>query len=139
MRPLNFFDCAPRCTGDGFCLTRYLMASDLSNTLVIIPREGMGHGLADLQIRLLKTWLKLLMENNLRPTIAFYTEGVKLLIEGSPVLEELQLLESRGLRLIACKTCLDHWNLASLLRAGIVGGMGDIQAAQVLADKVITL
>lgn len=115
------------------------MSADISNTLVVITREGMGHGPADLQIRLLKTWLKLLVENGLKPTLAFYTEGVKLLVEGSPVLDELIALEQRGVRLIACKTCLDYWNLGGQLRAGIVGGMGDIQAAQVLAAKVLML
>lgn len=115
------------------------MPADFTNTLVVITREGMGHGPADLQLRLLKTWLKLLVENELKPTLAFYSEAVKLLIEGSPVIEELITLEQRGVRLIACKTCLDYWNLGGQIRAGIVGGMGDIQAAQVLAAKVLTL
>lgn len=115
------------------------MPADFSNTLIVIAREGMGSGPEELQTRLLKTWLRLLLENGFKPTLAFYTEGVKLLVEGSPVLEELHALEERGVRLIACKTCLDHWNLAGQLKAGIIGGMGDIQAAQVLAEKVVTL
>lgn len=115
------------------------MPADFSNTLVVVSREGMGHGPADLQLRLFKTWLRLLVENGLKPTLAFYTEGVKLLVEGSPVLEELRALEEQGVRLIACKTCLDYWNLAGQLQVGIVGGMGDIQAAQVLAEKVVML
>ena len=121
------------------CVPTIHMPADFSNTLVVITHEGMGDGPADLRIRLLKTWLRLLVENGFKPTLAFYTEGVKLLIEGSPVLEELQTLESRGVRLIACKTCLDYWDLSAQLRLGIVGGMGDIQAAQVLAEKVVML
>jgi len=41
--------------------------------------------------------------------------------------------------LIICKTCLDYYGLVDKVRVGIVGGMGDIIAAQALANKVITL
>ena len=44
--------------------------------------------------------------------ICFYTSGVKMVVEGSPVLDVLQSLESRGVRLIICKTCLDYYGLA---------------------------
>ena len=71
--------------------------------------------------------------------ICFYTSGVKMVVEGSPVLDALQLLEARGVRLIICKTCLDHYGLTERVRVGIFGGMGDIIAAQWLAGKVITL
>jgi len=55
------------------------------------------------------------------------------------VLDILQSMETQGVRLIICKTCLDHYGLLDKVRVGIVGGMGDIVAAQWLADKVITL
>jgi hypothetical protein len=42
--------------------------------------------------------------------ICFYTEGVKLVVEGSPVVEELKALQARG-RLIVCQTCLNYFNL----------------------------
>ena len=71
--------------------------------------------------------------------ICFYTSGVKMVVEGSPVLDLLKSLETRGVRLIVCKTCLDHYGLLEKVRVGIIGGMGDIIAAQWLADKVITL
>jgi hypothetical protein len=100
----------------------------------------MGVGDPGLQHSLLRKYLLLLQENGALPgAICFYTSGVKMVVEGSPVLDILQTLESRGVRLIVCKTCLDHSGLLEKVRVGIVGGMPDIIAAQLLAGKVITL
>jgi hypothetical protein len=48
-------------------------------------------------------------------------------------------LEQKGVRLIACSTCLESYGLANQLKVGIAGSMADILEAQALADKVITL
>jgi DsrE/DsrF-like family len=112
---------------------------DLTGAVLIVSREGMGSGPPDLQSRLLSTYLCLLLENKwTQLSICFYTEGVKLLVEGSPVLEPLRELEAAGCRLVACKTCLDYFSLPQIA-VGIVGGMGDIQAAMAMAAKVISL
>jgi [protein-PII] uridylyltransferase len=47
------------------------------------------------------------------------------------VLELLQRLENKGVRLIACMTCLNFYNLKDKIKVGIVGGMGDILEAQI--------
>ncbi len=41
--------------------------------------------------------------------------------------------------LIICSTCLDYFGLMQKIKVGIVGGMGDILAAQMNAEKVITI
>ena len=105
-----------------------------------ITSNGMGDADQELRHKLIKTYLTLLNENNYLPSvIAFYTEGVKLLVSGSPVLEELKALEEKGVRLIACGTCLNHYRLAGDLLVGLQGGMTDIIEAQWRAEKVITL
>jgi intracellular sulfur oxidation DsrE/DsrF family protein len=71
--------------------------------------------------------------------ICFYTDGVKLVVEGSPVLEPLKSLEARGVHLIICSTCLSYFGLEDKVRVGVVGGMTDIIEAQWRAGKVITL
>ena len=113
---------------------------DLKGAVLIVSREGMGSGPLDLQRRLLSTYLCLLLENRWTPlAVCFYTDGVKLLTDGSPVLEPLRELEAAGVRLIACKTCLDYFSLTDKLRVGIIGGMGDIMTATAMATKVISL
>ena len=114
--------------------------NSLKSTLIQLIHDGMGDADADLQHTLMRKYLVLLQQNNSLPgAICFYTSGVKMVVEGSPVLDVLQALESQGVRLIVCKTCLDYYGLLEKVRVGIVGGMPDIIAAQMLADKVITL
>ncbi len=114
--------------------------SSFSDTTLLITRDGMGSADAALQHKLLDTYLRLLMEDDSLPAaICFYTDGVKLVVEGSPVLERLSQLEQRGVRLIICSTCLNYFGLTDKVRVGIIGGMPDILQAQVAAAKVITL
>jgi hypothetical protein len=110
------------------------------DTVILITRNGMGDADQVLQHRLIGTYLKLLDEHDILPgAICFYTEGVHLAVEGSPVLKTLQSLEKKGVRLILCSTCLNYFDLTEKVRVGIVGGMGDILEAQRLAAKVISL
>ena len=110
------------------------------SSVLVINHEGMGQADAGLQTRLIATYLKLLIENEYLPnSVCFYTNGVKLVIEGSPVLEELAALEQKGVRLIVCSTCLGYLGLSDKVKVGIVGGMTDILSAQAMAEKVITL
>ena len=110
------------------------------DTLVTITRAGMGHADPDLQVKLLDVWLKLTLENGTLPgAIACYTDGVRMACEGSPVIDDLKALESQGVHVILCKTCLDSFGLANDVAVGVVGGMGDILAAQVKATKVVAL
>jgi len=111
-----------------------------SDTVLLITRNGMGTADQILQHKLIDTYLKLLDEHNLLPgAICFYTEGVRLVVDGSPVLETLLSLEKKGVRLILCSTCLNYYSLLDKVRVGIVGGMGDILEAQQKAGKVISL
>lgn len=116
------------------------MSVPVSDTVILITRNGMGDGEPALQQKLIQTYLKLLDENSIHPAvICFYTEGVRLVVEGSPVLDTLKALESKGVRLVLCSTCLNYYNLADQVRVGIVGGMADILDAQIRAGKVITI
>jgi len=111
-----------------------------SETVILITRNGMGQADPELQLKLITTYLKLLDEHNLLPAaICFYTEGVKLAVTGSPVLESLHSLEAKGVRLILCSTCLNFYHLADQIQVGIPGGMTDIIEAQRRAGKVLSI
>ena len=111
-----------------------------SNTTILIPRKGMGHADPELQTKLIETYFKLIDEADSLPTVVcFYAEGVHLVATGSPVLESLKSLDSKGVRLIICNTCLDYYDLQDRVEVGIIGGMTDIIEAQRRAGKVITL
>jgi intracellular sulfur oxidation DsrE/DsrF family protein len=114
--------------------------SSLSNAIVLITKDGMGNADVPLQRKLLDTYLRLIIENNSLPAaICFYTDGVKLVVEGSQFLERLSLIEKKGVRLIICSTCLDFFDLSDKVRVGINGSMADILDLQIQASKVITI
>lgn len=111
-----------------------------SETVLLITRNGMGEAEPALQQKLIATYLKLLDENNTLPAaICFYTDGVHLVVTGSPVIDLLKSLEAKGVRLILYSTCLGYFNLTNKVQVGIVGGMTDILEVQCQAGKVISL
>lgn len=112
----------------------------MKNTVILVTNNGMGNADETLQLMLIGKYFELLLQSEDVPAaICFYTDGVKLVCDGSPVIESLHNLESKGVRLIVCTTCLNYFNLMEQVKAGIVGGMGDILEAQMKAEKVITL
>ena len=113
---------------------------DLSGTIILVTDDGMGKAEPELRHKLIRIYLTMLLDSGLLPgAICFYADGVKLVVEGSPVLGLLKQLEDKGVLLISCVTCINHYNLAEKVAVGVMGGMHDIVAAQWQAGKVITL
>jgi len=102
-----------------------------------------GMGVTDdvnLKITLAKKFLALIASADPLPAqICFYTDGVRLTVEGSPVLDELKALAAKGVELVICSTCVDTFGLRDKVRVGVVGGMPDIITALVQADNAVTL
>jgi sulfur relay (sulfurtransferase) complex TusBCD TusD component (DsrE family) len=110
------------------------------NTIVVFTRFGMGDGPAELQQILVKKYLSLTLESGDLPAqVLFYTNGVRLACTGSPVLDLLEVLQSHGVELVLCKTCLDFFGLSDQVEVGVVGGMGDILEAMQRAGKVLSV
>ena len=112
----------------------------MKDTIILVTNDGVGKADIALQHKLAAKYFELLLQNtDLTAAICFYTEGVKLTVTGSPVLEQLKALETIGVHLIICSTCLDYYNLSDQIQVGIIGGMSDIIEAQTKASKVITI
>jgi selenium metabolism protein YedF len=85
----------------------------------LIQSEGLGRGDEQLGSMLMANFLRLLGENQDKPSsLIFWNAGVRLLCEGSAVLNRLKLLEEQGVELLACATCLEHFELADKLAVG---------------------
>lgn len=116
------------------------LKTNSSSTVILLNNDGMGSAEEALRHKLLRVYLTMLQENGFYPgAICFYAGGVKMVIEGSPVLDLLRALEAKGVRLVICTTCLQYFGLTDKVAVGIVGGMNDIVLAQWMASKVITL
>ena len=113
----------------------------MKDSIILDTNNGMGKApTPQLQHILAAKYFELLLQNNELPAaICFYTDGVRLTVSGSPVLDQLKALETKGVRLIICSTCLDYFDIRDDVQVGIIGGMPDIIEAQTTASKVITI
>lgn len=113
------------------------------NIVVLVKQEGLGQtdaGDRQFGLDMLERFFHTLEGQPLKPrAICFYTNGVKVACEGSPLVPGLKMLEGIGVRLLLCKTCLDHFKLSDSLEVGQVGGMNDIAKLLLEADHVITV
>ncbi|MFC1893510.1 hypothetical protein ACFLYR_05720, partial [Chloroflexota bacterium] len=65
---------------------------------------------------LMASYLRLLGEREDKPkSIIFWNTGVNLVCEGSQVLKHIQKLESAGVEILACTTCLEYFDLIDKL------------------------
>jgi selenium metabolism protein YedF len=111
-----------------------------SSTVILVTRNGMGHAEPELARKLFNVYFDLLIAANRLPScVCFYAEGVKLAVEGSPVLEVLRALEEKGVKISVCSTCLNFYGLMDKLAAGKAGNMQGLVEAQWGAGKVITI
>jgi len=112
----------------------------MKDSVILVTNNGLGKANLELQHKLAIKYFGLLAQNNELPSaICFYTDGVNLTVTDSPVIEQLKVLEAKGVRIISCSTCLEYYGITDNLQVGIVGGMPDIIEAQTKASKVITI
>jgi len=84
--------------------------------IFLIQSEGLGRGDEQLGSILMITFLRLLDESQDKPSsMIFLNTGVRLLCQGSKVLELLKRLEKQGVELLACTTCLEYFELTDSL------------------------
>ena len=87
--------------------------------IFLVQSEGLGRGDEQLGSMLMANFLRLLGESQDKPgSLIFWNAGVRLLCEGSPVLNRLKQLEEQGVELLACSTCLEHFDLMDKLAIG---------------------
>lgn len=107
-------------------------------TILVISSDSMGEGDEALGRLLMKGFLYAMVEQERLPEkILFYNSGVFLITEGSGVLEDLQEMERRGVRILTCGTCLNHFNLLDRLQVGEVTNMYEIAQCMMQAERII--
>ena len=108
--------------------------------MVLMATDRMGYGDDELGKKLAVSYIKTLKEMGAELwRLVFVNNGVKLTIDGSPVLEDLQAYEKEGLTILVCGTCLTHFDLLAAKQVGVTTNMLDIVTAMQLADKVISI
>jgi selenium metabolism protein YedF len=108
--------------------------------VLVVPSDIMGRGDAELGNILVRAFFHTLGEVEPLPqTIIFLNAGVKLACEDSPVLDDLRALESSGIGMLVCGTCLGYFELEGKLAVGQVSNMYDIAETMLKAGKVVNL
>jgi len=108
--------------------------------VVQVTGDRMGRGDDELGALLLRSFLKTQrqLEPHLTPdAIIFYNAGVRLCCEGSPLLDDLRVLEETGVEIIACGTCLNFFGLAPKLAVGRGSDMLEIASRLSEAGRIV--
>jgi len=107
----------------------------------VVPSEHMGRGEHDdLGQILTRAFLHTLGEVEPIPdTVIFLNSGVKLVVDSSPVLEDLRALVEDGVQILACGTCLGHYDLMDSVAVGEVSNMYTIAEAMLGSGRQVTL
>lgn len=108
--------------------------------VLTIPSEFMGRGDEVLGQILVRAFFHTLGEVQPLPdTIIFLNSGVKLVVTGSPVLDDLRALADQGISILACGTCLGHYGIKDQVAIGEISNMYSIAEALLGAGKVVSL
>ena len=108
------------------------------NTVVVISSKAMGHGGDELGTALMKGFIYALSQQEQLPsTILFYNGGASITCQDSVSLEDLKSLETQGVEILTCGTCLNFYGLTEKLAVGSVTNMYTIVEKMNGADLII--
>ena len=82
------------------------------HTIVVVSSDRMGSGNDELGKVLIKGFIFAVTQlEELPEQMLFYNGGAALTCEGADTLEDLKNLESQGVEILTCGTCLDYYGL----------------------------
>lgn len=113
---------------------------DVFDSAVFVGSNLFGEGDEALGEILMKGYFYTLSEMDTLPkVIIFVNSGVKLAVEGSKVLKDLKVLESKGVEIVSCGTCLDFYEITTELGIGSISNMYTIVEHLNSVKKVIKI
>ncbi|MDN5331435.1 MAG: hypothetical protein PWP45_660 [Tepidanaerobacteraceae bacterium] len=92
--------------------------------VILVTGDTLGKGSEELGKLLMRNYIYTLKDLAHMPKcIMFLNKGVYLTTNGSEVLDTLKELESKGVEILSCGTCLDYYGLKNELAVGSVTNM----------------
>ena len=114
------------------------VCSSDDNIVIAIGSNQMGTGEEQLGKNLLKAFIYAVTQSDKKPkAMLFYNSGAYTTCEGSLSLEDLENLNSQGVKILTCGTCLDFYGIKDKLKVGEVTNMYDIVTTMEKASLVI--
>lgn len=106
--------------------------------VVAITSEIMGYGDDNLGKKLMRSlFVSLTCLDELPGVIVFYNSGVRLAEKNSEVIDLIRELENKGVEIILCGTCVDHFGIGDNIGAGKTGDMYLITQKLLSAERII--
>lgn len=114
--------------------------NNIENKCIIISNDKLGQGSEELGKILIKGFIYTITESDIFPKyIILLNSGVKLSTENDDTIENLKMLEEKGVEIMSCGTCLDYYNLKDSLKVGSVTNMYNIVEILKSTENNITL
>lgn len=109
-------------------------------TLVLLATDSLGKGDEELGRKIVINFIRTMKEmGDDLWRLVLLNGGVKLAVEGSEALPQLQELEKEGLGILVCGPCLKTFNLFEKKQVGELTSMLDIVTSMQMAEKVISV
>jgi selenium metabolism protein YedF len=108
--------------------------------LIVVNSEHLGDGSEELGAKLMGSFLRKLSTADSRPEVMlFYNSGVKLLAEGSHVLDALTTLSKHGVDLVACGTCAGFYGVTEKMVVGRISDMAEVVGQMLESEATVTV
>jgi selenium metabolism protein YedF len=112
----------------------------MCDSMIVVGSETLGRGDDALGHRLMLKFLTQLATQDTKPSlVAFLNSGVRLLARGSDAVPMLVSLEKDGTDIVACGTCVEHYEMLDSLAIGRVTDMREIVGSMNSCAKVVTI
>lgn len=106
--------------------------------VIVFSSNGMGQGSDELGEVLIKGLVNIIIETAPLPShLIFYNSGIFLTVEGSTLVNSLRDLENRGVEMLVCGTCVQHFDKKDAVRVGTISNMYKILETMTAAGHII--
>jgi hypothetical protein len=107
---------------------------------ILVITDSIGRGDYDLGRSIMRKFFhSLARAENAPRAVMFGNEGVRLVCEGSAILDDLQLLAEVGVMIKACGSCVEELGLIEEIRIGEIGTMDEMVAGLLDDDEIVTI
>lgn len=109
----------------------------MGNQVYVFTSKRLGHGADDLGEILIKGFFRTLAKAEPAPNVLiFLNSGVEVLVIPE-VLETLEAMHAQGVKILACGTCLDYFQLREQVKPEWASNMAEIVGNIANAAKVV--
>lgn len=113
--------------------------STQTRNVVYVANDCMGRGDDELGHKLMRGFLRTWIDMDRKPwRIIFINAGVRLTTIDDEAVEAVSMLQEKGVEVLSCGTCLQHFGLEDKLRVGKVTNMYEVIESMNAATKVIS-